>query len=61
MKDDSIPKRKPDPARMAVLRSLPVDIKQRLTREETDAFLYDQIWPDSLYEKLKEFLAEEED
>ena len=60
MNDKSTPK-KPDPARMQVLRSLPIEVKQQLTKEEADAFLYDDVWPDSLYDKLKDFLAEEED
>lgn len=59
MNDKSTPK-KPDPARMHVLRSLPIEVKQQLTKEEADAFLYDDVWPDSLYDKLKDFLAEED-
>jgi len=51
-------KRKPDPEKMAALRSLPIEIKQQLTKEEADAFLYDEVWPDSLSEKLKDFLAD---
>ena len=49
----------PDPARMQALRSLPVEVKQKLTKEEADAFLYEEVWPDSLYEKLKDYMAEE--
>lgn len=52
-------KKKIDPAKMQVLRSLPIDIKQTLTREEVDAFLYDDVWPDSLREKLKDYLVDE--
>lgn len=51
---------KPDPERMAFLRSLPLAVKQSLSKEEADAFLYDQPWPDSLYQKLKDFIDEEE-
>jgi len=58
---DPTAKRKPDPARMQVLRSLPIDVKQQLTKEEADAFLYETVWPDSLYEKLKDFLVESTD
>jgi hypothetical protein len=36
-------KRKPDPARMQTLRSLPLKVKQTLTKEEVDAFLYEDI------------------
>ena len=52
-------KKKPDPAKMKVLRSLPVEIKQVLTKEEVDAFLYKEEWPDSLREKLKDYLVDE--
>lgn len=52
-------KRKIDPAKMQVLRSLPVEIKQALTREEVDAFLHDEVWPDSLREKLKDYFVDE--
>jgi hypothetical protein len=52
-------KRKPDPVKMKVLRSLPVEIKQTLTKEEADAFLYEEEWPDSLREKLKDYLVDE--
>ena len=52
-------KQKPDPAKMAILRSLPIEVKQQLTKKEADAFLYDEVWPDSLYDKLKAFLVDE--
>ncbi len=52
-------KRKIDPAKMQALRSLPVEIKQSLTREEVDAFLHDEVWPDSLREKLKDYFVDE--
>ena len=52
-------KTKIDPAKMQVLRSLPVEIKQALTREEVDAFLHDGVWPDSLREKLKDYFVDE--
>ncbi len=54
--DDNKNIRKPDPEKMKVLRSLPVDIKQSLTKEEVNAFLYEEIWPDSLSTKLSQFL-----
>ncbi|MDY6988881.1 MAG: hypothetical protein SWQ30_12595 [Thermodesulfobacteriota bacterium] len=58
MKEETVPKRKPDPAKMQALRSLPVTVKQSLTKDEADAFLYDDVWPDSLLEKLKGYLVE---
>ncbi len=50
-------KKKPDPQRMAVLRSLPIEIKEKITGDEAHAFLYDEELPDSLLEKLKDFLV----
>jgi hypothetical protein len=58
--EDSPEKKKPDPERMKVLRSLPLNIKQSLTKEEVDAFLSGDEWPDSLYEKLKDYIEDEE-
>ncbi len=57
--ENNLDKRKIDPAKMQVLRSLPVEIKQALTREEVDAFLHDEVWPDSLREKLKDYFVDE--
>ena len=50
--------KKPDPQRMAVLRSLPLEIKQQITGEEAQAFLYDEELPESLLEKLKDYLED---
>jgi hypothetical protein len=61
MEQKPLPKRKPDPARMQALRNLSIEIKQSLSREESDAFLYEDIWPDSLLEKLKDYLVEGKD
>ena len=54
-------KEKPDPERMAVLRSLPVEIKQQITGEEAQAFLYKEDLPESLLEKLKDYLVPEDE
>ena len=54
-------KRKPDPERMAVLRNLPIEIKETLTGEEANAFLYNEELPDSLLEKLKDYLLIDDD
>jgi hypothetical protein len=53
-------KEKPDPERMAILRSLPVEVKQQITGEEAQAFLYKEALPDSLLEKLKGYLIEDD-
>jgi hypothetical protein len=49
---------KPDPQRMAVLRSLPLEIKQKITGEEAQAFPYKEELPESLLEKLKDYLED---
>ena len=51
-------KEKPDPERVAVLRSLPLEIKEQITGEEADAFMYNRELPDSLIEKLGDYLVE---
>lgn len=48
------------PERMAVLKSLPVEVKQQLTGEEAQAFLYGEELPPGLTEKLKDYLVDEE-
>jgi len=53
-------KPKPDPERVAFLRSLPLEVKQKITGEEAEAFMYGKDIPESLYEKIKDYLAEEE-
>ena len=52
---------KPDPERMAILRSLPIEIKQQITGEEAEAFLYKEVLPDTLLKKLKDYLVPEEE
>lgn len=52
-------KRKPDPDRVAFLRSLPLDVKQEITGEEAEAFMYGEEIPESLYKKIKDFIEEE--
>jgi len=46
---------KPDIERIEALRNLPKDIVEQLTKAEVNAFLFDDEWPDSLREKLKDF------
>jgi hypothetical protein len=47
----------PDPERMEVLRNLPAEITKTLSKEEVKAFLFDDNWPDSLKEKLKDYMV----
>ena len=44
---------------MAVLRSLPIEVKQQITGEEAHAFLHNEELPDTLLEKLKDYLVPE--
>lgn len=52
--------RKPDPEKIAFLRALPLAVKQQLTGEETEAFMFDEELPPALLEKLKDYLIDEE-
>jgi hypothetical protein len=54
-------KDKPDPERMAILRALPIEIKEKITGEEAQAFLYKETLPDSLMEKLKDYMVSEDE
>lgn len=54
------PPGKPNPERMAILRSLPPEIKQQITGDEARAFLYEEEVPDSLLEKLRDYLVDDE-
>ena len=56
--DSTAEKKKPNPERVAILRSLPLEIKSRITGEEAQAFMYDEDLPESLLEKLKDYLEE---
>jgi hypothetical protein len=49
-------KNEPIPGRMEVLRELPAEIMKSLVKDEINVFLFEEIWPDSLREKLKEYL-----
>ena len=57
MSDD---KHQPDPQRVAFLRALPQAVKERITSEEARAFISGEDIPESLYDKIKEFLPEQE-
>lgn len=52
-------KEKPDPQRVAILRSLPLELKEQITGEEAEAFMYNRELPETLLEKLKDYLIEE--
>ena len=47
-----------DSDRLEVLKRMPKEIMEKLTREEIKIFLYQDEWPDSLREKLKDYLVD---
>ena len=55
-KKDSLQER-PDPARLELVKNLPKEVLQSLTKEEVKILLSSDEWPDSLQEKLKAFLV----
>lgn len=52
---------KPDPERVAILRSLPLEVKQQISGEEAEAFMYNRELPESLLEKLKDYIVSEDE
>ncbi|MFP3911132.1 MAG: hypothetical protein ACLFUT_03545 [Desulfobacteraceae bacterium] len=58
MNDMKTPDKEPLPGRMEVLRDLPAEVMKGLTKEEIRAFLFKEVWPDSLQEKLKDYLEQ---
>jgi hypothetical protein len=57
MEEKPLPDRKPDPAKLKALQSLPRELMLSLTKEEIHAFLHEDVWPESLGEKLKDYLV----
>jgi hypothetical protein len=54
-------KKKPDPARVAFLRSLPVEVKETITGEEAALFMSGAEIPESLFLKITGYLEESND
>lgn len=57
MAEENSLKRRPDTVKIQILRMLPLEIKESLTKEEVNAILYEEVWPDSLKEKLKDYIV----
>ncbi|MCD6560355.1 MAG: hypothetical protein J7L16_01155 [Deltaproteobacteria bacterium] len=55
---DKINKQEPDSERLEALRRIPSEIMKDLTKEEVNAFLYEEFLPDSLQIKLKNCLID---
>lgn len=49
-----------DSQRAMALKALPPHIREQLTGEETELFLNGEEWPESMFEKLGEFIIPEE-
>lgn len=56
MKDKKNKLCKKNDERMEAFKSLPPAIKNAITPEEQEIFLKSDVWPESLCEKLSEFL-----
>ncbi len=56
MNNQNNQKGEPSPERIKVLQQFPKEIVEQLTKEEVKAILFDDVWPDSLHDKLKDFL-----
>ncbi len=50
-------KEQPKPERLEALRNLPSKITKTLSKEEVNAFLFEDEWPDSLRRKLQNFIV----
>jgi hypothetical protein len=60
MNQEESKEQKPIPERLEALKNLPESTVKTLTKEEVKAFLYDDVWPESLQEKLKKYTVNEE-
>lgn len=47
--------------RTMALKSLPPNIRNSMTEEEKELFLNGEEWPESMFEKLSEFIVKSED
>ncbi len=52
-------KKKINKERQMAYESLPPSLKDNLTEEEKQLFLFSEKWPESLFEKLDEFIIKE--
>ena len=50
-------KERPDPSRLEMVKNLPKEVLQSLTKEDLRILLSEEEWPESLNEKLKDYLV----
>ena len=55
--EDSNDTKQPKPGRVEAFRGLPENILKNLTKEEVRAFMFEDEWPESLAEKLKDYMV----
>jgi hypothetical protein len=48
---------RPDPSRLEMVKNLPKEVLQSLTKEDLKILLSEEEWPESLHEKLKDYLV----
>jgi hypothetical protein len=51
---------RPDPARLELVKNLPKEVLQSLTKEEVKLLLSEDEWPESLHKKLRAYLVDQE-
>jgi hypothetical protein len=49
--------KQPKPGRAEAFRELPERVLKTLTKDEIKAFMFEDEWPDSLAEKLKDYMV----
>ena len=50
--------KQPKPGRVEAFRNLPGPILKTLTKDEVKAFMFEDEWPESLAEKLKDYAVQ---
>ena len=50
-------KKRPDPSRLEMVKNLPKEVLQSLTKEDLKILLSEEEWPESLNEKLKDYVV----
>jgi hypothetical protein len=48
---------RPDPSRLEMVKNLPKEVLQSLTKEDLKILLSEEEWPESLHEKLKDYVV----
>ncbi len=49
--------KQPKPGRIEAFRELPESILKNFTKDEVKAFMFEEEWPESLAEKLKDYMV----